>query len=117
MNKNRLNRIDTISIPQFQLKGKGSLMNKNRLNRIPQFIALSLLVAGFVLLPVSRPVRAAGTAGTDAFGTNGANGTDGADGASADGAPGGTVGGGGGIGGGGGRRPGGRKLVATGPVG
>ena len=87
MKKTCLNRIT-----QFQLKGKGSLMNKNRLNRIPQFIALSLLVAGFVLLPVSSPVRAAGAAGADAFGTNGANGTDGADGASADGTNGGAVG-------------------------
>src|SRR3989442_7888663 len=73
-------------------------MNKNRLNRIPQFIALSLLVAGFVLLPVSRPALAVGTAGADAFGLNGANGTDGADGASADGADGGPVGGDGGLG-------------------
>ncbi|PYK89515.1 MAG: hypothetical protein DME35_08565, partial [Verrucomicrobia bacterium] len=63
MKKNRLNRIT-----QFQFKGKGSHMNKNknRLNRIPQFIALSLLVAGFVLLPVAITVRAAGTAGADA---------------------------------------------------
>src|SRR5207253_9831675 len=77
-------------------------MKKNRLNHIPQFIAMSLLVAGFVLLPVSSPVRAAGAAGADAFGTNGANGIDGADGASANGANGGPVGGNGGIGGDGG---------------
>src|SRR5206468_5585708 len=68
-----------------------------RSSDLPQFIALSLLVAGFVLLPVSRPALAVGTAGTDAFGLNGANGTDGADGASADGADGGPVGGNGGI--------------------
>src|SRR5260370_38760735 len=80
MNKNRLNRIT-----QFQLRGW--LMNKNRLNRIPQFIGMSLLVAGFVLLPLSNPALAAGTPGTDMFGANGANGTNGANGASADGAP------------------------------
>src|SRR5207302_1505181 len=97
--KNRLNRIT-----QFQLKGKGSLMNKNknRLNHIPQFIAMSLLVAGFILLPVAITVRAAGAAGADAFGVNGANGTDGADGTSANGANGGAVGGNGGVGGDGG---------------
>src|SRR5947209_10651682 len=87
---------------QFQLKGKGSHMKKNRLNRIPQFIAMSLLVAGFVLLPVAITVRAAGTTGADAFGTNGANGIDGADGTSANGANGGAIGGNGGIGGDGG---------------
>src|SRR6266566_3525597 len=63
MNKNRLNRIT-----QFQLKG--SLMNKNRLNRITQFIGMSLLVAGFVLWPLSNPALAAGTAGTPATGTS-----------------------------------------------
>src|SRR5713226_3210130 len=68
MNKNRLNRIT-----QFQLNG--SLMNKNRLNRITQFIGMSLLVAGFVLLPLSNPALAAGTPGTDVIGTSGGNGT------------------------------------------
>src|SRR6266446_6439512 len=72
MNKNRLNRIT-----QFQLKG--SLMNKNRLNRITQFIGMSLLVAGFVLFPVSK------TTGADVFGTNGIDGLPGLDGISADG--------------------------------
>src|SRR5207245_11578038 len=80
-------------------------MKKNRLNHIPQFIAMSLLVAGFVLLPVSSPVRAAGAAGADAFGTNGANGIDGADGTSADGANGGAVGGNRGLAGDGGDGP------------
>src|SRR4030095_12203350 len=92
MSKNRLNHT-------MQLQLKGTHMNKNCLNPITKFIALSLLVAGLVLLPISRPALAVGTPGTDAVGVSGANGTDGADGASADGASGGAVGEGGGIGG------------------
>src|SRR2546425_12323262 len=106
MNKNRLNRIT-----QFQLKG--SLMNKNRLNRITQFIGMSLLVAGFILLPVSGTALAAGTPGTDAFGANGANGTNGADGASANGASGVLVGANGGIGGAGGNGTNGGDVVGS----
>src|SRR6266849_1071961 len=92
MNKNGLNHLS-----QFQLKG--SRMNKNCLNPITQLIGITLLVAGFVLLPLSRPALAAnGTPGTPAQGTSGLPGANGVDGLPADGASGGATGADGGTG-------------------
>src|SRR5260370_34764009 len=92
MNKNCLNHI-----AEFQLKG--SCMNKNCLNPITQLIGITLLVAGFVLLPLSRPALAAnGTPGTPMTGTSGLPGGNGVDGLPADGASGGANGADGGTG-------------------
>src|SRR6516225_1114358 len=110
MSRNCLNRINIFSIDVSKHNQlKRSHMSKNSLNRITQFIGMSLLAAGFILLPLSNP--AFGAPGTDVIGGSGANGTDGAAGASADGATGALAGGDGGIGGAGGAGTDGGDVV------